>query len=202
MAETNFLYNAGAGRYVDKTTGRFISRKRIRAALDTAWDNAAKKATVLADQLREGAISLADWELSMRRVVKDANLYGSVAGKGGWAQMSQADFGRAGSEIKKQYKYLNKMSRQIEAGEQLLDGTLRQRAQLYAQAGRHTFHLEERREMGRVGFNEERNVLDPGAVHCDGCVQEQSRGWVKIGDLIPIGERDCNMNDRCAIEYR
>ena len=71
--------------------------------------------------------------------IKMSHLANAAAAKGGWDQMSQADYGRAGQAIRAQYDYLNKFAQQVADGTQKLDGTLTRRAQMYAEAGRDTY---------------------------------------------------------------
>jgi hypothetical protein len=90
---------------------------------------------------------------------------------------------------------------EVESGAQRRDGTLVRRADLYIQAGRGTFHATEQREMGLRGMTEERSLRHAGD-SCPGCVDEAARGWVALGDLVPVGARDCLGRCRCAVSYR
>jgi hypothetical protein len=72
---------------------------------------------------------------------------------------------------------------------------------LYAEAGRGTYYVFTTKEMRAAGKTEEENQLHP-AEHCQSCLDEAARGWVPIGTLIPIGQRDCLGRCRCTISYR
>jgi hypothetical protein len=50
-------------------------------------------------------------------------------------------------------------------------------------------------------FDEERLVLGD-AEHCQGCIDDNARGFVPIGTLAPIGSRECRQNCRCHFSYR
>ena len=202
---TRFTYNAAAGRYRSKSTGRFVSGAQVRQGIDQFVDGQSSLMVDLGRQLQAGEISLSEWQTSMMQQIKDIHLASVAAQRGGWAQMTPADYGRAGRYIRDQYGYLRDFADQIADGTQRLDGTLLRRIRLYGQAGRHTYHLAERADMIRRGFTHERSVLDPAAQHCEGersCTEQAAKGWQKIGDMLPIGERICNMNDRCHVEYR
>ena len=192
-----------AGRYRN-ASGRFVSQAQVRQAIDATLEDQARKVRQLAEQLRTRKISPRRWELQMREAIKATHMASAAAAKGGWAQMSPADYGRAGREIRKQYAYLERFAKQVKSGEQPRDGRFLQRADMYSQAARKTYHATERAEMEKRGMAEERNLLRP-ADHCTGagsCTGETSRGWVAIGELIPIGDRLCRARCRCQIEYR
>lgn len=151
-------------------------------------------------RLREGAISLQDWQRTMMRETKSIHLYSAAAAKGGWAKMDFADYGRMGPAVRSQYGYLDRFSRQIASGEAPMDGRLIQRTRLYAQSGRSSYHIMEARDKAARGFTHERNLLAP-VESCGDCIAETDRDWVPIGTLIPVGQRQCVSNCACTIEY-
>ena len=195
-----YTYDARAYSYRDGA-GRFVSDRQVREALDGALDAHTKTVRALGESLRAGRISVAEWQTGMARAIKNAHLYSAAAARGGWQNMTPADYGRAGQKIRAQYGYLRDFAAQIVDGRQPLDGRFLQCVDLYGQSGRVTYHATERREMEVRGMTEERNVLHPSD-HCPGCVDESARGWVPIGSLVPIGSRDCRTRDRCTVAYR
>lgn len=200
MSRYRWDSEAGAsGRYRDER-GRYVAGAVVRGELDrylTASDGAAK---ALAQGLRNRQLSLADWELGMRREIKRVQLTAVATERGGWANMRPQDYGRAGQAIREQYGYLSNFAGEVAAGKQRLDGTLDRRAQLYAQAGRQTFyaskHANRRPEVTLV--RSIRNARDS----CRGCVDLHGR-WFQVGDpayKLP-GQRICNKNCLCSEEY-
>lgn len=155
----------------------------------------------LALALKEGRISVAEWQIETAATIKQMHLASTAAARGGWAQLTPADLGRAGQIVKKQYGYLGDFARQIESGEQPLDGRFLRRVDLYAQAARGTFHTFDGLEQQARGKTEERNVLH-ASESCAGCIEQSGRSWVGIGELIPVGSRSCLVNCKCDIEYR
>lgn len=196
---SRYRWNEASGRYIT-ANGRFVPQASVRRALDGALQRAQTRFVGIANDLRESRISLTEWERRMREAVKDVHLYSAAAARGGWAQMSAADFGRVGRIVRDQYTFLNRFAADIASGAPL-DGRFLQRVELYAQSGRRTFHLTERFLARARGMTEERSVLHP-AEHCAVCVAEAARGWVPIGQLIPIGERTCLSRDQCSLEFR
>lgn len=196
-----FTWNERSQRYRNSATGRFVPRSQVRAALDIALDRSRNEVARVSRELVNGRLSLADWQLQVAREIKNMHLAGAALAKGGWAQMTASDFGRVGAICKREYGFLATFAQQIKSGEQRLDGSLVARANLYAQAPRGTYHAIEERGMMAQGKTECRNELGP-ADHCEGCLAETAKGWVIIGELTPIGSRQCLANCRCSLSYR
>lgn len=198
---TRYAWNDAAGRYIDTRTGRFVSRQAVRDDLDAVLDGLTAKMDLVSQALVQGAIDLDEWQLQMMDLVKRAHLVSAAAQQGGWAQMTQADFGRVGQIVRREYDYLRRFAEQIASGEQPLDGNIGRRARMYGQQGRNTYYAFTRVEMRKRGYDQERNVLNP-ADHCEGCLEETAKGWQAIGQMVQIGQRTCKSNDKCSVEYR
>lgn len=195
---------AGEGRYID-ARGHVVSGKAVRIALDKTLESSSRNMQALSQQLKDGQLTLDEWRAGMVREVKMSHMASTAAAKGGWAQVTDADNQRAGGFLRWQYDRLNKFAKQIESGEQKLDGRFMQRSQMYGQAARTTYDATQRHDMVSKGFDQERNILDPMAEHCEGdnsCVVETAKGWVPIGKLVRVGQRRCLTHCRCRIEYR
>lgn len=158
----------------------------------------------LAEQLKSGAISLPEWQSQMRIVIRDELTAAMILAKGGRDQVSPSDWGFLGSQAKQQYALLDGFAQDIanDPVKWLNGRSLNARMDLYGQLGYSALEADLQREAEKSGFTEERNVLEPGAAHCEDCLDETVRGWVEIGSLSPIGSRRCATNDRCSIEYR
>lgn len=195
----NFRWNPFALRYVDDR-GRFVSRADVRRAIDFAIRSQQRLMRRLAQDVRAGRITIQQWQRGMRAALKDIHIYSAAAARGGFAQLTARDYGGIGARLRTQYTYLDRFAGEIEAGLPL-DGRFQQRVELYAESGRSTYHEFDRREHQRGGFTEEHSFLGI-ADHCDECVAEEERGWVPIGELVPIGSRQCLGRCHCRIEYR
>ena len=194
-----FRFSESTGRY-RASSGRFLPFSTVRSYLDRTLDGHARAISDLTEQLRDRTITLGQWERAMREELKHLHIYSATMAKGGTMQLSQADYGRIGRELRDQYEYLRQFADDIASGKQAIDGRLAARAKLYAQSGRVSYHATERAEMQVRGYDLEENVL-AAAEHCSGCLAETARGPVPIGSLVPIGQRPCRTNDRCRIRY-
>jgi hypothetical protein len=195
---SSYSWNEIAGRYRG-ADGKFVSFEKIRTYLDHALDSNEARVASLASQLRNRQITLAEWQMAMRDTIKDIHLASSALARGGWAQMSEADYAKVAEKIEFQLMKLNQFALQIEKGLPL-DGRFARRTTLYAQSGRVTYHESLRNEMALRGYTLEKSVL-ASSDHCSECVSEAAKGFVPIGELILIGERICRSNCRCHVEF-
>ena len=202
MPEFTYTYDPRlkGGSYRNDQTGRIVSLVEVREALDTAVDSSIDGTKQLAGLLRERKINIAEWQTQMRNMIKSTQINAALIANGGYDSMSPADWGRVGQRIKVQYQELDSFAKQVENGIPL-DGRFVVRCTLYNDAAIPTYE-EFARLKFRATFDEERNILDPGAKHCEGCLEEAAKDWVPIGELVPIGGRDCLTRDRCMLEYR
>ena len=200
MSRYTWTPDAGAsGRYRDTETGRFIKSATVRRELDTYLDNSDTAARSLAQALRNREISLADWELGMRRHIKNVHLNAIATERGGYANMRPQDYGRAGQIIREQYGYLKNFGNDIASGKQRLDGTLDRRATLYTQAGRESFYRSKHANLS-PGVDMVRSIKH-ARDSCRDCEYLNGK-WFRVGDpaySLP-GRRQCNKNCRCSEE--
>lgn len=199
MAASPFRYNDRAGRYT--LNGRFVSQSAVNDALNTAVKAAALDMNRLTQQLREGTLAIGDWQAAMMQAVKDSQLASAALAKGGFQQMTQADYGRVGQSVREQYGHLQAFAQQLADGAIPLDGRVPRRAELYVEAARGMYDKQTRADMRRRGMTEERNTLN-ATESCDGCIEASDMGWVPIGTLPPVGTRTCLSRCQCSVEYR
>lgn len=201
-ALTGFIWNADAHRYIDSDTGRFVSSSAVRDALENVMDDAALTMNGLSQQLLDGTISLSDWQTGMMSEIKTIHVASTASASGGWAQVTQSQWGAAGQLIREQYDYLRNFASQIASGEQPLDGRVLVRSDMYSDAGRATYEDIRQRGMINLGYEEERYILEDTENACDGCIDRANEGWQPIGTLEPLGSQECMVRDRCTVEYR
>jgi hypothetical protein len=196
-----FAWNETAGRYVN-SFGQFVKFSDVRDALESVMDASAIRMNNLTQQLVDSRVSLAEWQSGMMEQIKLAHTAAAAASRGGWAQMSQADWGAAGRMVRDQYDFLRGFANQIANGTQALDGRALVRADLYGDAPRGTFEEMRRRyETLMNGMEEARRVLGP-ADHCEDCLEYAAQGWIPIEQVPRIGNSICLTRCHCSMEYR
>jgi len=124
---SQFGWNEVAGRYIDLSTGKFVPFLDVRDALDIVADASGARMNALTDQLIGEQISLAEWQIGMMEEIKISHTAAAASARGGWAQLSPADWGATGRMIRDQYDFLRNFANEIASGKQRLDGTARVR---------------------------------------------------------------------------
>ena len=196
-----YIWNARLRRYQDADTGRIVSNKQVRAALDAVILSAKHETRTLTQQLLNGKITLAEWQEQMAFNLKMQTLASHALAKGGWAQMTASDFGKVGAELKKQYAYLQKFALDIQDNRISFDKRILTRADLYAESARGTFEDVLREMACAEGFDRERRNLGV-ADHCKSCVRYARMGWQVLGTLPSIGTKSlCMTNCHCSFEF-
>jgi len=196
-----FAWNETAGRYAN-SSGQFVKFSEIRDALESVMDASAVRMNNLTQSLIDSQISLAEWQSGMLEQIKLSHTAAAAASRGGWAQMSQADWGAAGRMIRDQYDFLRGFANQIANGTQALDGRALVRADLYGDASRGTFEEMRRRyQTSMNGMEEERRILGE-ADHCEDCLDAAAEEWQPIGTLPAIGDSVCLTRCHCKFIYR
>ena len=195
---TAIVYDAETGRFRDTETGRLVARAAVRRSIEESLTNVARLTDTLADDLRAGRLSLTEWRVEMRSVIKTSQMMSAEVAHGGRQQMTQADYGRVGQQVRRQYEYLEKWVNEIQAGAPL-NNRLEPRAALYLKSARTAYVREEARLMSEKGWLA-RSVTRP-AEHCAECLAEEAKGLVEPRFIVPPGERTCLGNCKCYLQY-
>jgi len=204
-APPTFVWVPGAGatgRYRDASTGRFVKGSAVREALDTYLDKTDDVAGVASQALREGKISLADWQSAMMRQIKIAHMNAAATAVGGYANMTHADRGRAGAAIREQYKYLRDFATEIASGKQKLDGRMLYRARMYIQAARETLYKVKHGAAKTMNLADMVRSIRHARDSCPECI-ELDGVWFRLDDpnYKPPGSRLCAKNCKCSEEF-
>ena len=201
MSRYRFEPSSGvSGRYRDTLTGRFVPSATVRRELDRYLDASDDAARALARALRNREVSLADWELGMRRQIKNVHLNAVALERGGWQNLTPRDYGRAGQIIREQYGYLKNFGVEIASGKQRLDGTLGTRAKLYSQAARTSLYKSKAANMRLevTHVRTRRSARDS----CRQCLDLDGKVFRINDPSFPLpGQRICRANCQCHLEY-
>jgi len=212
-------WDEASRRYRNLDSGRYIGAREMVQLRDAFIDIQKTKTIDLAEKLSDGRITVNDWVLEMRGVVKQTYIDEYVLAKGGRGMMTQSDWGRIGAMTKGQYQYLNAFGQDVTMG-RLTDqeGLLRvsqvaNRSQMYIDSATSSYERG-KMQVEMDNNDEERWVLDPMAEHCQtdgdliGCTELADMGWCLIGDdafngRVPgDGRTKCNVGFKCHKEYR
>src|SRR5512138_3124789 len=108
-------YSAASGRF-HAPSGRFLSARDVRDAVDRRLDDASRSINRLSEDYRQGRITGAAWMRGMRDAVRETHLMSALAAKGGRSGLTARDFGLLGARIKREYQWLRDFAQQLNAG--------------------------------------------------------------------------------------
>lgn len=184
-------------------SGRVRTRAEQRAAIDKLIDHIKKESKRLAAQLKAGKITKRQFEMQMRELLKSGHIISSSVGKGGRARMTFKDWGKVGSKLAWQYRYLQRFTKKASS---LSEAATVHRASLYASAVRVSYYntlLADQKQRGAV-----KTVLGElplmarrelnAAESCTGCIRESSEQFLPLDEIAEIGSQECG--DYCLCE--
>lgn len=195
---TGFRWSPAAQRYIGPS-GKFVSSDAVRRALRQFVRRGEGRIARLAADVAEGRLSVAEWETKTADLLKRMHLSSASAAKGGWAQLTPADTGRVGGQLRFHYERLDRFAREVRAG-RLSRRQIVARAKLYARAVGPAYENHRRRE--HVGVYAQERRVRQADESCADCVREAARGWVPTGTLPPLGQSICKVGCKCRFEFR
>jgi hypothetical protein len=96
----------------------------------------ADEVNALAERMFTGDVTLGSWEEAMKKMIRELHTSTAAIGKGGWDQMTPADWGRLGPVLKGQYKYLHGFAQYVEENKDTVSlKAIQARARMYGNAG-------------------------------------------------------------------
>jgi hypothetical protein len=186
------------------SNGRKVSRMAVRDEIDQLTEYTSKQAASIAKKYQAGKITIAQFELQMRDLLKSAHIISASVGKGGRARMTQRDWGRVGAKIKWQYRYLERFAKKVARGG-ISEAAIASRSRSYASAIYISFartFKESQTEFVQDGKNPARvRLITNSKEGCRECADDEARGWVSVDDLKLLGERLCGDFCRCDLEF-
>lgn len=194
-------------RYASKRDKRILESNAEgvipRAVLDRTVNSLARDFANRSNALRSGELPLEDWQLGMAGDVEMAHLAAAITAAGGVNRFTLAQAGIVEERTRDQLAYLLAFALAVASGEQLKDGRLTRRAQMYAYSSRGTYHDIERSMMEEQGYTEEARIRT-ARDSCSDCIRFDidNMGWRPIGTLPRIGESICLVNCQCYFAYR
>lgn len=205
-----------AGYKYDPSTGKFyrvgskavITETQLRTAVKRVSDQAALRMRKETQQLIAGAVLLTVWYTGMRSLMNA--LYRTIftLSIGGFAFEDEAARNLFYVLVLSQFSWLDNFAAQVKSGAQVLNGSALTRAGMYGTYG-NGFHQNIKLYNAQAnGYSEARRILGPAEDHCQddgirqGCQELARKGWISLGDMVPIGDATCYSNCLCRILYR
>lgn len=96
----------------------------------------------LSEKMYTGGISIGAWEEAMKKLIRELHSSVAAIGKGGWSEMTPADWGRLGPVMKSQYQYLHRFAEKIASERDTISiDYIKSRAHLYGNAANNTLAM-------------------------------------------------------------
>ena len=119
-----------------------ISDKDIQKLLNLRVNIFYDKSDKLSEQVFTGDLTIGAWEEAMRAELRQLHSSAAAIAKGGWDQMTSADWGRLGTPLREQYKYLHGFATTIaEQSDTISLKAIQARARMYGRATSNTAAL-------------------------------------------------------------
>jgi hypothetical protein len=187
-------YDRRASQYRNDK-GQFVPRPEITRLLNQEIGRSEARLKAHTRLLTQGKIHLAEWQIRMAETIKTSHLQMAMLSSGGKEQLTPRHYGAIGSQLRKQFEYLDNFARDLYAGKVTPTQAIR-RSGLYAESVKITFSRAEQISRIEEGFNAGKRILDAGARHCSECIDYQRLEWTAIADIIPVGT-NCSCQNRC-----
>jgi len=182
--------------------GRYISNAEVLRLVDAEVARQETRLKGHARLLINGRIDIPEFQRRMAGDMKASAIRMAALGAGGVDGLGNRHYGKVGSELKKQYKFLAGFGNALANG--LTEKQVLQRAGQYSRQSAISFHAAQQITKEGEGFIEGRRSLDGQAQHCKQCLDYSTNGqWVPLSELIAVGSScDCGGRCRCRIVFR
>jgi len=181
-----YAYDERLHNYVRVSTGKMVPRREISDLLRSVVDESGQAMREFGRLAARGEISPREFYEAMQLTVRQAYNASAALGKGGWAQMTPADWGRNGYNLRLEYERLREFARAIEAGERT-EAQAAAQAKLYADSAFGRYWQIRRQAERNAGTQEAKLVTvgDERVCFPAWTLVETSQGAVPIQFLKP-----------------
>lgn len=198
--EREFVFDKKVSRYRYKNSGKLASEKAILNLTSKRINQTKKEMKNLNDSLYDGSLNLEEWQKATSKKLKTLHIENSTLGKGGLKNMNDRDYSRVGGTLKNEYKYLQKLSKQIK-NDEITEKQARERINRFTKRSRVSFFESQKITKEEAGYKWMRRRLSI-AEHCQDCINYANAGWQPIGTLPqPTQACQCQANCVCYVEY-
>jgi hypothetical protein len=194
-----YAWDTRLRNYVDLSTGRMVKRAAVVDMLDGVLQRSSGTVERLALSAHDGTLTPRQFYEAMQREVRLANNAAAALAKGGWAQMTQSDWGRNGALLREEYRHLRGFAADIAEGK-LSPAQVAARAKLYADSAWRRYWEVHEGQMTEAGKGEEHWRTRGDDRVCAVCLELEARGWQPIGSMPVPGS--IHAGCRCGKDFK
>ena len=144
-----FVWDPGERKYRDTNTGDYLSEGRVLEIVDQSIQLSVNRAGAQAKELANNRLNYGEVERGIRDELKKAYIRQYLLGRGGRSAMEASDWGILGSQLKNQYRYLNRLIFQSE-NEGLSEDLIKSRLSMYYRSSRQAYERASVQSYGAV----------------------------------------------------
>lgn len=195
-------WDGGSKRYRDLETGHFMPRTQVLSYVEQSIKASTVASSQLAGYVGQKALAPKDFATFFREEIKKEYTRQYLLGIGGRDQMTKSDWGKVGSMVQEQYKFLKGFEKDL-ATKDLTEEQIAARAEMYINSAREAYETAHRKNADALGMGEELWVLG-AAEHCEDCLAFAGQGWQPAGTFPTpgAGATICLTNCQCHKAYR
>jgi hypothetical protein len=190
-----YQYNDRLQRWQNVSNGQMVSEANVIAEMRRHQDATYTALDALTEQLYNGQINVAQWQVGVAQELKDAHLAQAMLGVGGKANMTSVEYGRVGGVLRDEYRYLARFADDIAAGRQSRAQAMA-RIKQYGNASQQAYWREWSLKEPYIWW--QRNAGES----CSDCVDIEANNPY-TGDTLPTvpgaGTTKCRGNCKCTL---
>lgn len=199
----SWSFDVTTGLWRSNLDGRLLSYQEVRRSVEAVVIGARMEASMAAAELpAEGrdAGSIDTFWRTMLMLIAGIHTAAAAAANGGIPALTLTARQALREAIARDNAYLAGFTSEIRAG--LDSATLGPRAASYMDSALVTYEQERMRVHKFLDYTEGRRITHPEAEHCNGCIEQEARGYVPIDEVVPLGSEECGQWCKCTIDYR
>lgn len=174
----SWTYNPKRGTYTSKS-GLIVGRADQASIRKDFINSLRGDQEILNAKLADNTISISDWVLGQRALIKQAHLAEYLLARGGKGAMTSKDYGFLGSTLRKQYRYLNRFGQDLISEKVSID-QLSNRSSQYLDTAASSFHRGFTNAMGiprLPAYPCDGSTACLGSCRCSWDITEDEQGW-------------------------
>lgn len=192
----NYHFDNRANRWRDITTGRFVSQAQVDNEMRVHQEATIPNLQNLTRELYAGNMTVEQWQITTATELRNARLSQAMLAVGGRANMTSANNGRVGAQLRRDYGYLNNFAQEVANG-QVSEAQALARIAQYGRATQSSYWNEWARQQPAINW-----VLHP-AEHCGDCIELAANSPYTANTLPTLpgaGATQCRSNCQCTLE--
>lgn len=198
--DLEFSFDKRTQRYRYKDSGKFLSKEAVRNLTRKSIEHLKPDVRTITQQLIDREITVAQWEEQTRNVLRRLHTWQYTLGIGGIRNFTPSDRGVLNNILKKEWKYLRRLAKEINEGK-LSEAQLLARVDLYVNNTDKSMSKAAFKAHKRAGYKWEQRIRT-AMESCQECINYETAGWQPIGTLPDPGEQcTCKANCKCYKEF-